>query len=284
MWSDMDDLDFLEISETEQKQLLESMDISDQNSTNLIRQDSSSLDDITLSQIAERMENEHFVFTGIQDMSISQTINTFIEDPMDVTFNISLPHVPTVPSSEVCVNQQPEDTRFQKPVTENELKTLIENQENMNTKSNTRWAFNVFEKWREQRVDNIPELHCMDSTTMNYWLQRFIVEARRKDGNEYPPKSLYLIACGLLRYLRNKEVYDKNLLDESDTNFVPFRKVLDAQMKTLLDKGLGTTIKQADPVTREDEEKLWQLKVFGNDNAEQLQHTVFFYASILFLD
>jgi len=53
---------------------------------------------------------------------------------------------------------------------------------------------------------------------MNYWLQRFIVEARRQDGAEYPPRSLYLIVCGLLRYLRSKGVHDNNFLDEKNIN------------------------------------------------------------------
>ena len=280
MWSGMADLDFFELSEEEEKNLLDMMDTEEP--TNLMQQDASSLDDITLSQIAETMENEYTLFAGIEDLSISQTIENFIDEPLDVTFFMSIPNAPKPDEVSDSFGQDADNARFQKPVTDSELKTLIENQENLNTKSNTKWAFNVFEKWREQRVDDIPELHCMDSTSMNYWLQRFIVEARRKDGKEYPPRSLYLITCGLLRYLRNREVYDKNFLDENDTNFVQFRKVLDAQIKTLLSKGHGCTVKQADPITREDEEKLWDAKVFGRESAEQLQHTVFFYASKLF--
>jgi len=117
---------------------------------------------------------------------------------------------------------------------------------------------------------------------MNFWLQRFIVEARRQVGAEYPPISLYLTACGLLRYLRSKGVNDKNFLDEKNINFVEFRQVLDAPIKTLFNKGLGYKVKQADPITRDDEAKLWDMNVFGKDNAEQLQQTIFFYASKLF--
>jgi len=39
-------------------------------------------------------------------------------------------------------------------------------------------------------------------------------------------------------------------------------------MKTLLNKGLGWTGRQADPISREDEEKLWTMNVFGKENAE----------------
>ena len=175
-----------------------------------------------------------------------------------------------------------ENARFQSSVSDEDLKTLIENQENVNTKGNTKWGINVFNKWREQRDINIPELYEMDTITMNYWLQRFIVEARRQDGAEYPLRSLYLIACGLLRYIRSNGVHEKNFLDEKNTNVVEFRQVLDAKMKTLFNKGLGCKVKQAAPITRDDEAKLWDMNVFGKDNAEQLQQTIFLYASKLF--
>ena len=36
-------------------------------------------------------------------------------------------------------------------------------------------------------------LHEMNADVMNYWLQRFIVEARRKDSAEYPPKNFIVV-------------------------------------------------------------------------------------------
>ena len=36
-------------------------------------------------------------------------------------------------------------------------------------------------------------------------LQRFVSEARRADGTEYPPKILYQSLCGLLRYAREQQ-------------------------------------------------------------------------------
>ena len=33
---------------------------------------------------------------------------------------------------------------------------------------------------------------------MNDCLQRFVLEAKRLDGTEYPPKTLYQLLCGLL--------------------------------------------------------------------------------------
>jgi hypothetical protein len=54
-------------------------------------------------------------------------------------------------------------SRFVKSVSDEELKSLVENQENVNTKNNTKWAINVFNKWREQRMEDIPQLHGMNA-------------------------------------------------------------------------------------------------------------------------
>ncbi|CAC5398657.1 unnamed protein product [Mytilus coruscus] len=92
---------------------------------------------------------------------------------------------------------------------------------------------------RAKHDDKIPDLHLMDAESMDFWLQRFIMEAKKK-GGDYPPKFLYYIFCGLLRHIRDMNVNDKNFLDEKDGRFAPFRRVLDAKMIDLLPKGLGT--------------------------------------------
>jgi hypothetical protein len=142
-------------------------------------------------------------------------------------------------------------------VSENEVKHLIESQENVNTKKNTAWALRVFESWRAHRNgfgDFVQELHDMTTEEMNYSLGRFIIEARKQDGQPYPPRSLYLIACGLLRHLRDKKVYDKNFLCTQNLEFSEFRKILDARMKELLQMGHGTKVRCSMLVTGTDAE------------------------------
>lgn len=174
------------------------------------------------------------------------------------------------------------DSRFGQPVSDDEIFKLIKDQENVNTKNNTKWAMNLFEKWRANRRENIPDFKLMTTEQMSFWLGRFVMEARKRDGTEYPPRSIYLILCGLLRYLKDNGVYDKNFLDENNGEFTDFRKLVDARMKSLIDKGFGCSLKQADPILPKDEETLWQKHVFGKESAEQLQHTVFFYACKVF--
>ncbi|XP_061195452.1 uncharacterized protein LOC133203697 [Saccostrea echinata] len=222
------------------------------------------IDDITLSQVCETIEFENAAYEGLLDFSLS---------PGNGNSSMMEIESKDIASSE---------SRFAQPVSDDDIKNLIKDQENVNTKNNTKWAMNLFEKWRASRGGDIPELNHMTSEQMSFWLGRFVMEARKKDGTEYPPRSIYLILCGLLRFLKDNGVYDKNFLDESNGEFAEFRKLVDARMKSLIDKGLGCDVKQADPILPQDEETLWLKSVFGRETAEQLQHTVFFYACKLF--
>lgn len=105
---------------------------------------------------------------------------------------------------------------------------------------------------------------------MSFWLELFVVEVRKLDGTEYPSKSIYLILCGLHRHLRENGIYDKNFLDEKNVYFARFRKVLNDRMRTLNEKGLGLTVKRADPILPEQEDNLWEKGVFGQGRGDQL--------------
>ena len=73
-----------------------------------------------------------------------------------------------------------------------------------------------------------------------------------------------------------------NFLNHSDARFVKSRKVLDAKMKKLISEGIGVEVKQADPVLPDQENKLWEEGVFGNQDAESLQYTVLLKHYIIF--
>ena len=61
---------------------------------------------------------------------------------------------------------------------------------------------------------------------LDYWLSRFILEVRRKDGNCYPSNTLHQLCYGILRFLR--EV--KPSIDIfKNPEFASFHKTLDAE-------------------------------------------------------
>ena len=53
----------------------------------------------------------------------------------------------------------------------------------------------------------------MTATAINHWLQRFVVEVRKGNGEHYCPDSLHQICCGLQRALRAAGNTDINFFD-----------------------------------------------------------------------
>ena len=67
-----------------------------------------------------------------------------------------------------------------------------------------------FTYWSNSRSQNSPENQVpldlfglsTDAATMSKWLCRHVLESRQVDGKPYPPKTIYLLLCGLLRNAR----------------------------------------------------------------------------------
>ena len=41
----------------------------------------------------------------------------------------------------------------------------------------------------------------MDALSFSYWLAKFIQDVANKKGGRYPPRTLYVVICGLKRHL-----------------------------------------------------------------------------------
>ncbi len=114
----------------------------------------------------------------------------------------------------------------------------------------------MWEEWALNRLDdsspaNVPLLE-MSVPDLSYWMGKFILEVRKKDGKEYPPKSLYAIVCCFKRFFEQRGVHSINPLSTTGTNsavFGNFRQTLDAEMKRLHGCGLGTTSRKAEPIS-----------------------------------
>lgn len=99
-----------------------------------------------------------------------------------------------------------------------------------------------------------------------------------KDGNEkdYEPDSLTSLHRGIDRYLRENG-YKKSLVN--DDVFATSKKVLEARRKELKAKGKGNKPNKAEPITGDEEEKLWEEGALGHKDAETLQRTFYYIAS-----
>ena len=64
---------------------------------------------------------------------------------------------------------------------------------------------------RRAPVDTL--LLQMQVEDLAYWMSKFVLEARKTDGSEYPPKTLYAIVCSFKRYYEANGVHDVNVLN-----------------------------------------------------------------------
>ena len=79
--------------------------------------------------------------------------------------------------------------RFKPATNDEELNVLTKGYIPNNTKENTAWSLKVFNEWRCSREGNCPAdlLTSGNFDDLNYWIPRFVNEARRANGCAYPP-------------------------------------------------------------------------------------------------
>ena len=156
------------------------------------------------------------------------------------------------------------------------------------TKEQTEWAVKVWKEWalaRNTRLlsDEEPFRSTFCELTlpeMDFWLSRFILEVRKKNGDPYPPNTLYQLICGLQRQLREHGRADIKLFDNPSLH--GFRSTLDGEMRRLNGTGNYLNKKQAQPITQEQENRLWELGLLGDHNAQVLLNTIVYQVGYFF--
>lgn len=128
-------------------------------------------------------------------------------------------------------------SRFRVPKSVEEERSFLSEAVPKNTQYNTKWAVKLFEDWQQHRgnkigrvetdgldgvdLDNVEDLTValeeMSACTVSFWLCKFICEVAKRNGGRYPPKTLYLVVCGLNRYLSDvKGEKAFSVLDKAD--------------------------------------------------------------------
>ncbi|XP_021360810.1 zinc finger MYM-type protein 2-like [Mizuhopecten yessoensis] len=171
--------------------------------------------------------------------------------------------------------------RFAIPMQDGDLKKIVAGESCVNTENKTKWALKVFDSWIEQRLiqsknneklKNFPNnLLDLPVSDINEALTYFVAEVRNKNGEEYRPNTLYELIISIQHYFRQNGRF-VNILD--DTEFAGLRGVLDARMKNLAKQGLGINKKQAEIITEEQEQLMWEKGVLGTDTPEKLLNTL----------
>ena len=90
-----------------------------------------------------------------------------------------------------------------------------------------------------------------------------------------------MLCVGILRYLRENGNHI-NFLDEKDSKIYEFRRALSARMTELTAQGIGTSVKQTEPVNQQTEDILWEKGLLDNSSSKAILNTMFFNNSKLF--
>lgn len=196
------------------------------------------------------------------------------------TEDFSSTHIPELP--------EPSSTplalsRFTEPKTDKEIAEARQDAIPKRTRQDTNYCVRVWDAWRGNRNSqgsNIPLLNEMDSKVQAYWLSRSVLEARKVDGSEYPPNTLHHIVSGIMRHVRCTTKPEIDFFN--DVEFKSFVSTLNAEMKHLQSRGIGTKQKQAEPLTEEEEELLLDNKILGDHDPQSLLNTMIFMNDLYF--
>ena len=175
-----------------------------------------------------------------------------------------------------------QEKRFVTP--EKDLQTYQKSFCPENTKVNTRWALNNFAEWQKDYNERHPEDTCPDGVLLTddrkvlaLWLQRYALSTRKKNGEKYPPKTVYLLLCSLQRHMREVKEKPFNIFDREDADFKLLFNTCDNYFRELRVDGVGAEARPTEVLTREDEERLWDTGVMSPDTPKGLLNAVFFY-------
>ena len=140
------------------------------------------------------------------------------------------------------------------------------------------WVVNMFHQWRIARNTNpdVVPIHIdldnpetINKRMLSYSLCCFITEIKKLNGDDYPPKIIYKMLICVQMHLKMQGLFQK-LLDDSDSEFVQLWYTCDNLMKERVCTGLGSQVKQAQVLSYNDEDYLWQNGYLGMSNPEQL--------------
>lgn len=153
-----------------------------------------------------------------------------------------------------------------------------------NTKVNTHWAVNNFSAWQRDYNTRHPEKPCPDDLLLSdsasdvaSWLEKYVLSTRKKTGEPYLPKMVYLLLCGLQCYMKEEKVCAMNIFDRNNPDFKRLYYTCDNYFWELRANGVGSQSRPTEVLTPADEEKLWQTGVLSVETPKGLLNAVFFY-------
>ena len=159
------------------------------------------------------------------------------------------------------------------------------------TEAKMNWGVKSYNAWREQRLidfnydpgiffADLNDLANLNKENFEHAMCRFIPEVTKSRGEGlYPAKTLYQLVVAIQKFLNVNKIAWK-LVDLKSNEFEDLRTVLDNVMKERTEQNIGTIKRQADIISYEYEELLWEKSILGEDSPSKLRDTVLFLLGI----
>jgi hypothetical protein len=154
-----------------------------------------------------------------------------------------------------------------------------------NTIKKMNWAVNIFNDWQQAQgtcssAAPCKELSKFDNSELSKILPKFIFDCRKKNGENYPPKSLYEIYAMLNYYLINEAKWNISILN--DPSFKCARTALETKMKENAKAGMVSGSNKSLFISKKIEDNLWCAGILGSDSPTSLLNTVIFLIGVHF--
>ena len=174
--------------------------------------------------------------------------------------------------------------RFSNPVTEEDILKNIVGSIPASTTKTTEWSVKTWQEWAENRqvkcpTQVVPDLETITNEQLNHWLSRFVMEVRNQQGDHYRGGTLYSLCSGLQRFVweKRRSSSKNDPVDiYKDLSFSFFRSSFNSTLKQLHHKGIGTKTKQAEVISENVEDRLWNEGSLGDDTPQKLLDSLIF--------
>ena len=161
------------------------------------------------------------------------------------------------------------------------------------TEKKIKWSIKPYVRWMNCRnyqveqgllsndrlVPSPEELINLSKVEICKVLCKFVMEAKNADGFGYTCDTLYDLIIMVQSFLKQNGKRMKFL--EEDV-FFDLKNTLDNRMRQLSKEGKISPRQKVQPLSSDDEEKLWSLGILGNKTPEQLVNTLLYLNGVHF--
>ncbi len=140
----------------------------------------------------------------------------------------------------------------------------------------TKYDMNIWKRYFDSEND-LQDIENIPANELNVHICRLFMQAKKRNGTAYEPNTLTCFLRSLQRYLNDKSSSINVFKDQA---FNKAREVLCAKRKVVVrENAKGNQPQAARELTEEEEDKLFRLGEFGDNDPEALQRTVWWLLS-----